>query len=156
MKILFVTLHCYPHVGGVEKHIEEICKLRVKDAIVEWGMPESLNEFFKKINEYAKWDARYKIWWHPSQRLASHNIKALLVLFRYALGLFLLVLGTRYRALPFLIILIFVYLIWAYRKVYLEFGDWKISLWGPALQVTADLAVMEGFLAGIFAKKKRK
>ena len=66
---------------------------RVKSAIVEWGMPETLSEFFKKINEYAKWDARYKIWWHPSQRLASHNIKSLLILFRYSVGLSLLILN---------------------------------------------------------------
>jgi GT2 family glycosyltransferase len=129
---------------------------RVKDAIVEWGMPETLTGFFKKINNYAKWDARYKIWWHPSQRLASHNIKALFVLFRYAIGLSLLILSFKYGTLPFLTILIFVYLIWAFRKVYLEFGDWKVSLWGPILQITADFAVMVGFLTGIFAKKKRK
>jgi hypothetical protein len=122
----------------------------VKDAIVEWGMPATISNFQFKIYNYAKWDAVYKIWWHPSQRLASHNIKALFVLFRYVIGLFLLILSFKYTTLPFLTILIFVYLIWAYRKVYLEFGDWKVSLWGPVIQITADLAVMRGFLTGFF------
>ena len=129
---------------------------RVKDAIVEWGMPESLSGFFKKINEYAKWDARYKIWWHPSQHLASHNIKALLVLIRYLIALSILILSFKYATLPLLIILILIYLIWAFRKIFLEFGDYRVSLWGPVLQTTSDIGVISGFLTGIFAKKKRK
>ncbi len=122
---------------------------RVKDAIVEWGMPATLYEFFKKINDYAKWDARYKIWWHPSQRLASHNIKALLVLIRYVFGLSLVILSFKYSTLPSLLILFLIYIIWAYRKVYPEFGDWKVTLWGPVLQITSDTAVMAGFISGI-------
>jgi glycosyltransferase involved in cell wall biosynthesis len=132
------------------KLIKSAAKIsRVKDAIVEWGMPETLNEFFKKVSNYAKGDAKSKIWIFPGKGITSHNIKALLVLFRYVIGLFLLILGIRYGALPFLIILIFAYIIWAFRKVYLEFGDWRISLWGPVLQITADAGVMVGFVSGI-------
>jgi len=122
---------------------------RVKNAIVEWGMPETLSEFFQKIQAYAKWDVQYGIWWHPSQRLASHNIKAVLVLNRYLLGLVLLVLSFKYITLPYLLILIFAYLIWSFRKVYIEFGDIRIALWGPVLQIASDIAVMSGFISGI-------
>jgi glycosyltransferase involved in cell wall biosynthesis len=122
---------------------------RVKTAIVEWGMPEELSGFFRKIESYAKWDVRYGIWWHPSQRFASHNIKAILVLLRYILGLILLILSFRYNTLPYLIILIFAYLIWSARKIYVEFGDRKADLWGPVLQITSDLAVISGFISGI-------
>src|SRR4030042_3696361 len=80
---------------------------RVKTAIVEWGMPETLSEFFQKIKDYAKWDVRYGIWWHPSQRFASHNIKAVLVLSRYLFGIVLLALNFIFNTLPFLIILFF-------------------------------------------------
>lgn len=122
---------------------------RVKSAVVEWGMPKSLEEFFNKIKSYAKWDIRYGIWWHPTQRLASHNIKAVMVLLRYLIGAALLILSLWYPLLPYLIILLFVYLVWAFRKVYLEFGDSRIAFWGPVLQITADFAVMSGFISGI-------
>ena len=122
---------------------------RVKSAIVEWGMPDTIQGFRFKIYEYAKWDARYGIWWHPTQRFASHNIKAFLVLIRYAIGLSLLILSFKFNTLPFLLILILLYLIWSFRKIYSEFGDWKVSLWGPILQLTADFAVITGFVSGM-------
>ncbi|MGA2910740.1 MAG: glycosyltransferase [Candidatus Microgenomates bacterium] len=125
---------------------------RVKSAEVEWGMPETLKGFFGKIRDYAKWDARYGIWWHPTQRLMSHNIKSLFILVRYVIGLAILILSFEYDLLlPVLIILIFIYFYWAYRKVYLEFGDWKVSLWGPVLQITSDFAVIAGFISGIIS-----
>lgn len=123
---------------------------RVKNAIVEWGMPITLKEFSSKVSEYAKWDALYGIWWHPSQRLESHNIKALFIIFRYIVALSLLILGFKFYPLfVYLIIFLFAYLIWAFRKVYLEFEDWRISLWGPILQLTSDIAVIRGFTSGI-------
>lgn len=125
---------------------------RVKSAIVEWGMPETLSEFFNKIESYAKWDGRYKIWWHPVQRFTSHNIKSLFILFRYLVGLLILIFSFKYHSLlPALIILFLIYLFWAYRKIYLEFGEVKIALWGPVLQITSDLGVIKGFLTGIFS-----
>jgi len=123
---------------------------RVKNATVEWGMPEDLKEFSYKIREYAKWDIRYGIWWHPSQGLMSHNIKVLSVFGRYALGILVLTLGLIGFISPiYPLILFLVYFFWAYRKIYLEFGVWRISLWGPILQITSDMAVMAGFLSGI-------
>ncbi len=123
---------------------------RVKSAVVEWGMPENLSVFFYKIEEYAKWDARHKIWWHPSQRFASHNIKALAILLRYLAGIALLLLAFQnsYYS-PILLICLFAYLTWSFRKVFSEFGDWRTALWGPILQVTSDLGVMAGFMSGL-------
>lgn len=123
---------------------------RVKTAVVEWGMPETLKDFFKKIKSYAKWDIRYGIWWHPSQRFASHNIKVLLVLLRYVIAVILFVycLITP-PLLVYWLIGLLIYLVWAFRKVFLEFGEWGVSLWGPVLQISADLAVISGFISGI-------
>ncbi len=125
---------------------------RVKNAIVEWGMPKTFGEFFKKIQDYAKWDAQYGIWWHPTHKLMSHNIKALSVLARYIflLGFFIFSLAnTSLLALWFFIL--FAYLIWAFRKEYMEFNDWKVTLWGPVVQIASDFAVMSGFISGIIA-----
>jgi glycosyltransferase involved in cell wall biosynthesis len=122
---------------------------RVKSAVVEWGMPENIKDFFQKIKAYAKWDVEYGIWWHPAQGLASHNIKASLVLLRYLAGLTILILSFWYPLLPYLIILILAYLAFSFRKVFVEFGDWRIALWGPVIQITADFGVISGFLGGI-------
>lgn len=126
---------------------------RVKNATVEWGMPKSLTEFKTKIYEYAKWDIKYGIWWHPAQGFMSHNIKALSVFARYVLAILLLFLGlTGFISPAFILIYLALYLIWSYRKIYLEFGDWKVSLWGPVLQITSDMAVIGGFTSGILNK----
>ncbi len=125
---------------------------RVKDATVEWGMPDKLSEFFNKVFGYARGDALTKIWLFPGKGLESHNIKALFIMFRYVLGLTILVLSFKYHVLlPALIVLFLLYLIWAYRKVFLEFGDWKVALWGPIIQITSDMAVIGGFLSGILS-----
>lgn len=126
---------------------------RVKDAIVEWGMPGALEEFFKKIFKYAKGDAQTKLFWDPSKRLTSHNIKAIFVLVRYLAGFALLVLAFRYPLLWVLVVtLLFFYIFWAFRKVYSYERDLKVAYWGVALQFTADFAVMSGFLRGIIGR----
>lgn len=123
---------------------------RVKDAIVKWGMPGSISDFQLKIFNYAKGDAKSKICFFPGKGLTSHNIKSLFIIFRYIIGLTILLLSFKYKILlPALIILFFIYIIWSYRKIFFEFGDWKVSLWGPVLQISSDLAVMAGFLSGI-------
>jgi len=123
---------------------------RVKNAIVEWGMPINLKDFYSKIRDYAKWDVQYGIWWHPTQRFMSHNIKALSILLRYIAGLALFILGFIQPPLfVLLLILIFAYFYWAYRKIYDEFGDYQTFVWGPVLQITSDAAVIVGFFSGI-------
>lgn len=123
---------------------------RMKNAVVEWGMPQDLEAFYFKIFNYAKGDAKSKILFFPGKGLTSHNIKALFVVFRYLIGILLLILSFWSPLVPYLLICVFAYLIYSFRKVFIEFGDWKVALWGPVLQITSDIAVMVGFLSGIF------
>ena len=123
---------------------------RVKNARVEWRIPNSFSVFIKKIYDYAKWDASYGIWWHPAKGLSSHNIKAFFIVLRYLLGFILLLLSLNNPSLfPILFILILLYIIWSFRKVYLEYRDWQAGLWGIILQFTTDIAVIVGFLSGL-------
>lgn len=127
---------------------------RVKSAIVEWGMPQTFREGIKKFYEYAKWDGMYGIWWHPTQRLSSHNIKVIFVFMRYLAGITLVVLGVNSPLLWWIVgIGLIFYLFRAYRKVYLEFRDWRAGVWGSIIQFSSDFAVMLGFLRGIIGKK---
>jgi glycosyltransferase involved in cell wall biosynthesis len=136
-----------------EKLIKVGAKIsRVKDAIVEWGMPSTIKEYAHKIYGYARGDAITKIWIFPGKGLASHNIKSLFILFRYLFGFSLLIFNFKFPfLLPYLIICLFAYFFWAYRKVYIEFGDYRTALWGPILQVTSDIAVIGGFTSGILS-----
>ena len=125
---------------------------RMKNAIVEWGMPTSISNFQSSIYNYAKGDAKSKNLIFPGKGLMSHNIKALSIFARYIFIIFLLIFGLERRPLLWLDVAIMLfYLIWAYRKVYLEFGDWRVALWGPILQIVSDFAVMRGFISGIIA-----
>ena len=122
---------------------------RVKNARVEWRIPNSYMGFIKKIYDYSAWDAKYGIWWHPTQGLASHNIKAIYKFIRYAFALLLALLAISNPLLwPILIIGILFYFFWAFRKVYFEFKDVKTGLWGVILQISTDFAVMAGFIRG--------
>lgn len=127
---------------------------RVKTAIVEWGMPEGLYDFYFKLKEYAKWDAQKQIWWHPLQGLSSHNIKVLLVFVRYLTGATALV-WVFYNPsyFPVLLVLIAGYLFLAFRKVKKAYRGYKTAFWGPVLQLVCDLAVMHGFVSGILERK---
>jgi len=115
---------------------------RVKNAVVEWGMPGTIQEFGRKIYDYAKWDAKSKIWFFPGKGLASHNVKALFVLFRYLVGFSLLVFSFFNPALLYLlVILLLLYFFWAFKKA---------GFWGIVLQIVSDFGVMTGFLSGLF------
>lgn len=126
---------------------------RVKNAIVEWGIPANLNEFYLKIKSYSKGDAKSKIWNFPGKGLMSHNIKSLLIILRYMLGVLFLAISLKFDYLfPILIILFLIYLIWAFRKVFLELREVKVAVWGPVLQITSDFGVMAGFLSVILGR----
>ena len=126
---------------------------RMKNAVVEWGMPTSISNFQSSIYNYAKGDAKSKNLIFPGKGLMSHNIKALSIFARYIFIIFLLIFGLERRPLLWLDVAIMLfYLIWAYRKVYLEFGDWRVALWGPILQIVSDFAVMRGFISGLVSK----
>ena len=117
---------------------------RVKNALVDWAMPNSIPEFRNKIYDYAKWDVLYGIWWHPIQRFGSHNIKASLIVLRYIIGSVFIVYGFFVPVLHVILgILFFLYEVWAYKKA---------GLWGPILQLVSDIAVINGFVSGIISK----
>lgn len=168
-----ITRDIWERVGGFPESLEDTAEdsvfaaravklnakfARVKDARVEWSVPETPKEAFKKIKGYAKGDVMSGIWLHPCKRFASHNIKASLILIRYIIGLILLF--YLFSVSPILLIYWFIglliYCLWAYRKVYLVFGDGNIALWGIFIQFLSDFAVITGFIEGIFAKKKAR
>ena len=99
----------------------------VKNAIVDWLMPNSLTEFANKIKTYAKGDAESGIWWHPVKKWKTHNIKVLTIFGRYILFLMF----------PWLLL---VYIVYAFIKA---------GLWGIILQFTSDFACIIGFSHGI-------
>jgi len=136
------------------KLIKEGIKIsRVKDAIVEWGMPKTIKSFQLKIYNYAKGDAKSKLWIFPGKGLTSHNIKALFVLLRYMLGTSLLIYSIKFPPLlTYLVILLFAYFYWSFRKIQNSFGDWRVTVWGPILQIASDISVIRGFLSGILSK----
>jgi len=105
----------------------------VKSAIVDWYLPDTITGFASKIYNYAKWDARSGIWWHPVKKWKTHNLKVLTIFARYALFSFY----------PWLIL---IYIIYAYFKA----GFYsKAGLYGILLQFVSDIASMSGFIAGI-------
>lgn len=132
---------------------------RVKEARVEWEETAdfSLKDSARKFFQYAKGDAQAGIWWHPTKRLASHNIKIASIYLRYFVGLILLMLSIKMPVLLYLLgLLVILYLLWAFYKVYSVIKDWKAGVWGILIQFIADLAVMSGFLAGVLSGKRRK
>lgn len=137
-----------------KKLVENTAKiLRVKEATVGWGMPDTLKEFVTKIRDYSRGDAKSKVIIFPGKGIMSHNIKAISIFIRYLILLALLILSFKYPIpLAFFVIFLFLYFYWSYRKIYLEFGDLTTSLWGPVLQVSSDVAVMHGFISGIIEK----
>ena len=123
---------------------------RVENALVGWGIPDNTVEYFKKISEYAKGDLKSRIWWHPVKKYASHNVRALFVLVRYLICLSFLILSLFYPLFIVLVLLGFVfYSIYAFRKVFLEFNDFKVGLVGIYMQYLTDFAVINGFIKGL-------
>ncbi len=123
--------------------------VRVREAKVEWRIPDNISEFAKKIYQYAKWDAEYGIWWNPVQKFASHNIKVLLVFLRYLVGIFLLILSLNNDILLlFLFFGVIIYTFYAFYKIYKSASLIKAGLWGVLLQYLVDISVMRGFITG--------
>jgi glycosyltransferase involved in cell wall biosynthesis len=122
---------------------------RAKDALVNWKMPKSLQNFLRKIFDYAKWDAKKGEWIHPQKGKASHNIKICLIFLRYLAGLTVLILSLKFPVLLALLsLLVLLYIFWSFRKTYTLTNDFQAGLWGIVIQFTSDLAVMAGFIDG--------
>jgi len=126
---------------------------RVKEARVVWEETREMNlkKAFKKFYQYAKGDAQVGIWWHPSKKLTSHNIKILLIFIRYILGFAFLIFSLKNQSyLPLVFFLFFLYFfwsIWKWRDVVKGWG----RFWLPVVQILSDFAVMSGFSSGIIS-----
>ena len=118
--------------------------VRVKDAVVEWVMPETVTYLFNKISAYAKGDAVSRVFWHPTKRWKTHNIKTLTIFTRYFMFLFAFLLH-----ISIFILFSGAYLGWAFYKVSEKTENTKAGLWGVFLQPVSDIAVMKGFAEGI-------
>lgn len=157
-------------VGGFDERLDKtgedsvfICNIvktgtrivRVGEARVDWRELENitLKGAMRKFFDYAKGDVQSKIWWHPTKKLMSHNIKALFIFIRYLFGLFLLFqsIGSPLllRLVEFLIVLYIFWPIWKWRDV---IYDLQTKLWLPVIQISSDFAVMAGFTVGIISK----
>ena len=126
---------------------------RVGDARVIWEETKyfTLKDFFLKIFNYAKGDAKTKIWIYPIPGIMSHNIKVLFVFIRYLLGICLLIFSfinpLFFWLLAGLFVLYIFWSVWKFRDIP---HSWKVRVWIPVVQIVSDLVVMLGFLYGIF------
>jgi len=132
---------------------------RVKEARVVWVETGelTLTRSAKKFFQYAKGDAQAGIWWDMEKRFASHNIKILAIFIRYIIGILLLMFGLFIPALlvPLIVILI-LYLLRSFSKVYKITKEFNSGLWGIIVQFTADFSVMAGFTIGLSSKFTKK
>ncbi len=128
--------------------------VREKEALVDWVETGKLTfaDSLMKLKNYANGDARAGIWWHPVQRMASHNIKILSIFVRYIFGFLLLVLSFKFKIFGVIFILsVLAYAVWSIWKWRDVIKNWSVRIWLPVVQITSDLAVMRGFIAGLIA-----
>jgi len=154
-------------VGGYEESLEKggedtkffvscvknkIRIARVGDARVIWEETKyfTLRNFFLKIFNYAKGDAKTKVWIYPIAGIMSHNIKILFIFFRYILALSLLIYSFMSPPFFYLVIGLFVlYIYWSVWKFRDIVKSWKVRVWIPIIQIISDIAVMTGFTSGL-------
>lgn len=133
----------------------KIKMVRVEEAKVEWNEIKDfeLKDFSEKFFNYAKGDAKSKIWWHPTKQLMSHNIKILFIYVRYLFIIFLFVLYIlnviNYSLLLTIILLYIFWPIWKWRDV---IQNTKSRIYLPVFQIISDIQVMRGFIIGILSK----
>jgi len=124
--------------------------VRVKNARVEWKLPETMMEAARKFYTYAVGDARSGIWVHPLTGIWSHNFKAATIILRYLFALILLLLSS--SSIIWLLTFTAVVALYSARsfmKVYIITKKIKPGLWGILLQFVSDIAVMSGLLRGL-------
>lgn len=116
-----------------------------KNAIVNWIPRNSYKEAFIMFFRFAFGDAEAGI--------LRTNVIFLFV--RYTFGLFLLYLFFLYKLqyVAFLmLVLLLLYFVWTVNKNYNYVKDIRAFYTLPQLQLTADIAVMSGTIAGTFIK----
>jgi glycosyltransferase involved in cell wall biosynthesis len=129
---------------------------RVKDALVDWEIPANFWEGLRKFFIYARGDVQAGIWWHPTQRISTHNLKIFSVFLRYLIGLVLFIFSFQYeivgRILFAVILLYLVWPIWKMRDIVTKLED---RLWLPVVQTGSDIAVICGTTVRLLISKKR-
>lgn len=114
-----------------------------KNAIVNWYPRNTFKEAFVMFYRFAFGDAE-------SMNIRS---KVLFLLARYVIAFYILGLSLIYKniyAVLFIILLFFLYILWAVQKNYKYVRDKKAFVILPALQFTADVAVIKGTLQGFW------
>lgn len=124
-----------------------------KEAIVYWIPRKTFRGAFVMFYRFAYGDAESGL----------HRPKVMLVFARYLFGFLLLLFSIYMQSLillGFCIIIFICYLIWAIIKNYRYIDDEQAVVYLPAIQLTADAAVMAGSIAGflhrIWATKKKQ
>jgi len=127
--------------------------VRVKDALVDWDVPDSLWEGIKKFYAYAKGDVQAGIWWHPTQRVSTHNLKIASIFIRYLTGAILVIVSISYNWLWYVVLFGFLfYILWSVWKMRDVVIDIRTRLWLPIVQITSDIAVLLGTSWGILRR----
>jgi glycosyltransferase involved in cell wall biosynthesis len=112
-----------------------------KDAIVYWEQKNSFSDAFWQIHNYAAGDIKAKYQPHVS--------KIVLVWIRYLIAFWLALF------FPWLLVFFVIqYLGWLIGKGYPYVKDKRASIYIPLLQISSDLAVMSGSIAGLIARRK--
>lgn len=115
------------------------------DALVYWPQGKNFLQAFWQFTNYASGDAEARYW--------PHLKKIIFVFFRYLLWILVFVFLFRHSfliAVCYMLITAFIYFSWAIFKNYRYVSHPLTVLYLPILQITADLAVMMGFIRGVF------
>lgn len=132
----------------------DITVVRVPEALVDWMVPNTWQEIAHKFFSYALGDAETNIWWHPTKRFKTHNIKILTIYGRYLLLLTFFFAGLSMPFVFFMFIcLLTTYLGWAMWKMKDDVSELQARAYVPIVQVVSDFAVMTGFFAGQLRKR---
>ncbi len=129
---------------------------RVPEALVDWKVPSTLKEISSKFFCYAKGDAEANIWWHPTQKFNTHNLKIVSIYVRYLFLFTLFFVGqTSSFIFSLFISTVVMYLSWSVWKTKEDISDTQARLYVPFIQVLSDFAIMTGFFSGIVSKRLR-
>ncbi|OGH12549.1 MAG: hypothetical protein A2857_01180 [Candidatus Levybacteria bacterium RIFCSPHIGHO2_01_FULL_36_15] len=116
-----------------------------KDAIVNWIPRRTLKKAFNMFFRFAYGDAEARIF----------RFKVILIFLRYLTGLVLLASVLFFKSLflfAAVFFLILMYFIWAIIKNYIYVKNLRAFFYLPLIQITSDIAVLLGTLAGLIKR----
>lgn len=124
-----------------------------KDALVDWEVPQTIKRAINKFYNYAKGDSQTGIWWNPTQKFSTHNLKTISIFGRYFILVSIFLLSFHFQPLWFLLLtLFFGYLFWSIAKNFNQVKDYRAVYYLPLIQIISDFCVMLGFVVGFFKK----